>query len=109
MSTLNSQKTKRLLFLNFYLFLNLKSFLLASAVLLCGLQHGVHRGAGRLREHLGPAAGALRELLRPVQERHAAQPGGAVPLLRLLQQLRPAGAAKVPTLVSSDKLNKRSA
>jgi len=66
-----------------------------AAVVLRRVQHGVHGGAGRLREHLRPAAGAFWEFLRPVPKRHAAQPGRPVPLLRLLQQLRPAGPEKV--------------
>lgn len=37
--------------------------------------------------------------MRPVQKCNPAQPGGAVPLLGLLQQLRPAGPEEVRTLV----------
>lgn len=65
------------------------------AVILRCLQHGVDRGAGRLWEHLWPASGAVWELLRPVQKRHAAQPGRAVPLLCFVQLLRTAGPEKV--------------
>lgn len=66
-----------------------------TAVVLRCVQHGVYRGAGRLWEHLRPAAGAVWKFLRPLQKRHAAQPGRPVPLLRIIQQLRTAGPKKV--------------
>lgn len=69
--------------------------LFLSAVLLCGVQHGVYRGTGRLWEHLRPAAGAVWEFLWPVQKRYAAQPGRPIPLLCFIQQLRPSGPEKV--------------
>lgn len=66
-----------------------------TAVVLRCVQHGVYRGAGRLWEHLRPAAGAVWKFLRPLQKRHAAQPGRPVPLLCIIQQLRTAGPKKV--------------
>lgn len=88
--------TKCLVFVFFFLLqiLNPTSSSL-SAILLCRVQHGIHRGAGCFWEHLWPAVGAVWEFLRSVQKRYATQPGRPVPLLCFIQQLRAAGPEKV--------------